>query len=94
MTTTEPRSSRPLHDEMRAWIIERVSYYLPDLAGRIGPQTALAGLGLDSVYAVALCGEIEDTWLLTVEPTLIWDVDTVEALAERVLALIAEQHPA
>lgn len=83
----------PTSDEIRSWLIERITHYLPELSGRIGPETELAGQGLDSVYAVALCGEIEDTWQLTIEPTLIWDSETVEALTESVAALVRDRPP-
>ncbi len=88
-TDTEPTS-----DEIRTWLIGRITHYLPHLAGRIGPETELVGQGLDSVYAVALCGEIEDTWQLDIEPTLVWDSENVEALTESVAALVRERPAA
>ena len=33
------------------------------------------------MYALSLCGEIEDELRLTVEPTLAWDYPTVNAMA-------------
>lgn len=94
--TTDPALPAPSseRDRIRAWLIERIACYLPELADRIGPETDLVGQGLDSVYAVSLCGEIEDAWQLIVEPTLVWDAETVGELAERIVGLRTEQHPA
>ncbi|WP_294006758.1 acyl carrier protein [Streptomyces sp.] len=61
--------------------MERVSYYLETPVAEIDPGVSLAEYGLESVYAFALCGDIEDTLGVTVEPTLVWDVDTVAAPA-------------
>lgn len=49
-------------------------------AQEIEADVSLAEYGLDSVYAFALCGEIEDTMGIPIEPTLLWDVDTLRAL--------------
>jgi acyl carrier protein len=67
--------------DMSEWISARVAAYLatePDLIDRERP---LAEYGLDSVYALNLCGEIEDHTGLVLEPTLAWDYPTVNAMA-------------
>lgn len=81
-------------EDPTAWLLGRLAHYLPQAGAEIDPAGSLAGYGLDSVYAVALCGEIEDVWGLTVEPTTVWEVDTVAELADRVRALIAARPAA
>ena len=52
-------------------------------AGSFTPETPLAELGLDSVYALTLCGDIEDPFDLEVDPTIVWDHPTIRSLAAR-----------
>jgi acyl carrier protein len=75
---TAPRPSGPA--QIEAWLIERAAFYLELPAEDIAPDRSLADYGLDSVYAFVLCGEIEETLDIAVEPTLLWDVDTISAL--------------
>ncbi|MFG2822960.1 acyl carrier protein [Kitasatospora sp. NPDC048365] len=83
MSTTTLQSA----EQIRGWLVERVGYYLQRPAEEIDPAVALTEYGLDSVYAFALCGDIEDTLRLSVDPTLVWDVNTVDALAEHLSGL-------
>ncbi|HEY3751015.1 MAG TPA: acyl carrier protein [Pseudonocardiaceae bacterium] len=63
------------------WLTSRVASYLDTAPDEVDPDQPLADYGLDSVYALSLCGEIEDELNLTVEPTLAWDYPTVNAMA-------------
>ncbi|WP_181808310.1 acyl carrier protein [Streptomyces shenzhenensis] len=90
MTETDPTPVRHTPEEIRAWLIERVAYYLKQPAEEISPDASLAENGIDSVYAFALCGDIEDALALPVEPTLLWDIDTITALTVHLVALAAE----
>ncbi|MCK9877842.1 acyl carrier protein [Frankia sp. Ag45/Mut15] len=65
-----------------AWLTGRVAYYLEREPDQIAPDAPLVGLGLDSVYALTLCGDIEDEYGLPVETTLAWDYPTVSAITE------------
>lgn len=75
--TTEPAS----REHLLTWLIERIAYYVQRPAHDIDTAAPLADYGLDSVYALALCGDIEDTLHVMIDPTLIWDIDTAGALA-------------
>jgi acyl carrier protein len=70
-----------------AWLIERVAYYVECETTDIDADAPLADYGLDSVYAFALCGDIEDELQLPVEPTVVWDFGTVSALAAHLSGL-------
>ncbi|MFD4433198.1 acyl carrier protein [Nocardia sp. NPDC058497] len=63
------------------WLVERVADYLDRAPHQVDPATPLAELGMDSVSAVSLCGEIEDRWSLDIDPTLVFDYPTVVAIA-------------
>ncbi|MCC9311442.1 acyl carrier protein [Kitasatospora sp. RB6PN24] len=77
-------------EDIERWLLERVSAYLETPVGEIDPEVSLAEYGLESVYAFALCGDIEDKLGVIVEPTVVWDVDTVAALTVHLVALMAE----
>lgn len=90
MTETEhPQTSRS-PEEIRAWLAERVAYYSDSPVEKVDPNTPLVDYGIDSVYVFALCGEIEDKLSLRVEPSLLWDVETVAELADRLVTLTAK----
>lgn len=70
--------------ELRNWLIGRVSTY-----GEIPPEdftvdTPLVELGFNSVYALTLCGDIEDTYDIDADPSLIWDNSTIAELASAI----------
>jgi acyl carrier protein len=88
MTDTELAHTRRTPEDIGSWLVERVAYYLERPAAEIDPDQSVADYGLDSVFTFALCGEIEDTLGLAVEPTLIWDFDTLTALTAHLSASV------
>lgn len=69
-------------NETARWLIQKVASYLAMEPDRIDVDRPLAEYGLNSVYALTLCGEIEDHFGVPVEPTMAWDYPTVEAMSE------------
>ncbi|MEV6364043.1 acyl carrier protein [Nocardia asteroides] len=72
--TTTPAS-------IQDWLVERVADYTDRAPHQVDPATPLAELGMDSVSAVSLCGEIEDRWCLELDPTLVFDYPTIFAIS-------------
>jgi acyl carrier protein len=68
-------------DALRDWLIEQVAFYLEKDRAEIDTSVTLTQYGLDSVYAFVLCGDIEERFNITVEPTVAWDYPTIDALA-------------
>ena len=68
-------------DVIRAWLAEHVASYLQRPAGEIDPEVPFVEIGLDSIYSLALCGDLEDWCGRLLEPTIIWDHPTITALA-------------
>jgi len=79
MTATTDRPVPP-PAQLRDWLTARVAHYLERSPAEIDPDTTLVGYGLDSVYALTLCGDIEDEYGIEVDPTLAWDYPTVNAI--------------
>ncbi|AMM27956.1 acyl carrier protein [Acinetobacter pittii] len=48
----------------------------------IDPEQNFTSYGLDSIVALSVSGDLEDLTKLELEPTLLWDYPTINALAE------------
>ena len=72
----EPHSE----DELRSWLVERVSTYLDLSPELIDPEATWGDLGLVSRDAVALSGELESYLGLPLSPTIAWEHPTVVQL--------------
>jgi acyl carrier protein len=68
-------------DAIRRWLIERAAYYLERPADEVDPDALFVQLGLDSVYSLTLCGDVEDRFDCVLAPTITWDHPTINALA-------------
>ncbi|MEZ0090165.1 acyl carrier protein [Streptacidiphilus sp. EB129] len=64
----------------REWLTARIADCLGTEPERIAPDASLIGLGIDSIHAIALCGELEDRFGVLLEPSLVWDHRTVDAI--------------
>ncbi|MEV7022283.1 acyl carrier protein [Kitasatospora sp. NPDC093558] len=85
-------SMHPASDtqQLTRWLTDRVAYYLEIPAEQIEPNVKLVEYGLESVYALALCGDVEDELGIEVEPTLAWDYPTIDALVGLLMEKTAE----
>jgi acyl carrier protein len=90
MTTTDNRATAEL---LRPWLVQRVADYTERDPATIDPAAPLSAFGLDSVYALALCGEIEDYLGVSLEATVIWDHPSVDALVAFLCDHPAETRP-
>jgi acyl carrier protein len=88
-----PTADAALIAGLRTWLTHRVAYYVERESGDIDADAPVASYGLDSVYAFALCGDIEDEFKLRIEPTLVWDYATVAALAAKLASELPGELP-
>ncbi|MEW2626425.1 acyl carrier protein [Streptomyces sp. NPDC048106] len=86
--TTVHRDSSP--DEIRAWLIQRVGYYLDLPTDKIDPDVELAQYGLDSVYSMSIIAEIEDQLQVKIDEMAAWKYPTINALIEYAETLLSE----
>jgi acyl carrier protein len=52
----------------------------------------LAEMGVDSVHAISLVGDVELHFDIDVDPTMIFDYPTLASIAEFIDAAVAEQQ--
>lgn len=79
-TRTEP--AHVSASDLAQWLVDRIRFY-----GQVEPETVtldapLAELGLDSIYVLTLCGDIEDTYGYAIDPTFFAEYTTLGELAE------------
>jgi acyl carrier protein len=67
--------------EIQTWLVRAIAKSLRVDAREIDPQRPLVELGMDSVAAVELSGDLEDWLGKTISPTVVWDYPTISLLA-------------
>jgi acyl carrier protein len=78
-------------ESLSTWLVDRIAIYLKRTPAEIEASVPLAEYGLDSVAALSLCGDIEESFDLVLEPTVAWDFPTVQALAGHLVEEFAAQ---
>lgn len=88
MSTTEKAAAATSVSDLGAWLIDRVRFYDQVPAETVTLDAPLGELGLDSIYVMTLCGDVEDTYGYPLDPTFFADYATLgevaEALSERI----------
>ncbi|WP_051791017.1 acyl carrier protein [Amycolatopsis jejuensis] len=89
-----PEQVSPAIDRHRlaTWLTGRIAGYLQMAPENIDSSVPLPEYGLDSLHAVAVCGEIEDEFGLVVDPTVLWDNPSVDALSAALTAIDREEQ--
>jgi acyl carrier protein len=76
------------------WLIARLATYLEVSTTTIDPMVPLAEMGVDSVHAVSLVGDVEAHFDIDVDATMIFDYPTLSHIAEYIGTAVAEQQEA
>jgi acyl carrier protein len=63
------------------WLIDRVAAYLNTDPDTIETDKPFGDYGLDSVFALSLCTDLEYEFRILAEPTLAWDYPTIDDMA-------------
>jgi acyl carrier protein len=72
--------------DISAWIVDRIVFYGKVAAGSFDLDTPLTDLGLDSIYALSLCADIEDVYGLEVDPAIFDELPSIRLLADGISA--------
>lgn len=79
---------------IQRWLITRLGSYLAIPETSIDPMVPLAEMGVDSVHALSLVGDVEAHFDIDVDPTLIFDYPTLSHIAEFISGAVAGRQPA
>lgn len=69
---------------VQSWLTARIRRYLLAIPAEIDPDLPLANYGLDSTISLQLVEEIARLTRAEVEPTLLWEYPTLNALSARI----------
>lgn len=83
-------SSTTTESEVQTWLSSRIVSYGKRADLGFDADMDFSEIGLDSVYALTLCGDIEDQYGLEVDPEIMWDYPTIRSLAAHLTELGAE----
>jgi len=75
-TTALPAFSAVVH-----WLTDRVAAYLNTEPAAIATDATIGDYGMDSVFALSLCTDLEYEFGIFAEPTLAWDYPTIDDMA-------------
>lgn len=81
-------TDRGAHRAVVQWVIGRLACHLGVPAHTIDVATPLAELGVDSVHALSLVGDLEVHWNIEVDATLVFEYPTVSDIAGFVCAAV------
>jgi len=71
------------------WLIGRIRFYGQVEDEAVTLDAPLTELGLDSIYVMTLCGDIEDTYEISADPTLFAGLETLGDVAGEVSARVS-----
>jgi acyl carrier protein len=97
MPRIDPRSnlSRRLRGPDRlilSWLTSQLASYLEMPTSAISPMVPLAEMGVDSVHAISLVGDVEAHFDIDVDPTMIFDYPTLSHIAEYIHTAVSERQ--
>jgi acyl carrier protein len=78
--------------ELRQWLITNIAAELQIDPGMIDVQRNLDELGLDSLQAVCLAGDLEKWLGVEIPETAIWDYPTIESMCKYLTRLLSGSH--
>ncbi|MCV7169397.1 acyl carrier protein [Mycobacterium manitobense] len=74
------------------WLTARLASYLEVPVTTISPMVPLAEMGVDSVHAISLVGDVELHFDIDVDPTMIFDYPTLSHIADFIGSAVAAQQ--
>lgn len=79
---TDGNKQSPTVTQIEAWMVSYIAELLEVEPDEVDPTIPFDSYGLDSSAAVGLTGDLEDWLGHKLDPTLLYDYPTVEALAK------------
>ena len=86
---TPAQTVQPPQSDVAAWLVDRIRFYDQVDADEVTLDAPVAELGLDSIYVMTLCGDIEDTYDIAIDPTFFAEFSTLGEIADALTARIA-----
>ncbi len=74
------------------WLTIQLASYLDVPVNAVDAMVPLAEMGVDSVHAVSLVGDVELHFDIDVDPTMIFDYPTLSAIAEFISTAVGQHQ--
>jgi acyl carrier protein len=87
-------SHTPNPQSIRELVLQLLARELRIKEDEINADMPLVEMGLDSMSALIISGELEDRWGVKLPTTLLWDCPTVEALVKQLMSWVVYPTPA
>jgi len=81
-------------EKIASWLHERLSRAMDIPMNEIDRGTAFSDYGLDSATGIALIGELNELFHITLDPGILWDFPTITALSEYLERLLSGRYEA
>jgi acyl carrier protein len=90
--TSKESEMDPKRRPILRWLTTALASYLEVPPTTINPMVPLAEMGVDSVHAISLVGDVEMHFDIDVDPTMIFDYPTLSRIAEFIGTAVAERQ--
>ena len=80
-STGQPENQPPTAAEIQAWLVSHLATVLEVDPAQVDVTTPFDRYGLDSVAAIGLTGDMEEWLGYDLDPTLLYDYPTIEAVS-------------
>ncbi|MEV5779028.1 acyl carrier protein [Streptomyces antimycoticus] len=87
---SDPNAEQHTVESLREWLTNCIASHLERPADTIDTSVRLSDYGLDSLYVLSVAGELEDHYDVSLDPTLLWDNPTIDALSEALVKELAQ----
>ncbi|MEA5510002.1 acyl carrier protein [Crocosphaera sp. UHCC 0190] len=78
----------PGYTDIENWLVSYLSQLLEIEPNKIDTQASFNEYGLDSSAAIVLTGDLQEWLGQNLDPTLLFDYPTIEALANHIVTMI------
>ncbi|MFJ9458817.1 acyl carrier protein [Kitasatospora sp. NPDC101447] len=78
-------------ESLRTWLVDCVAAHLERPADTVDPAARLSDYGLDSLYVLSVAAELEDHLDISLDPTVMWDNPTIDALSAALVEELARE---
>jgi thioesterase domain-containing protein/acyl carrier protein len=81
------------HDEIKAWISAEIAEILECDIESINPEQEFSSMGIDSLVAFAITGELSEWIGEDLSATLLWDYPTINSLSQKISDILNDELP-
>jgi len=90
MSNESPAAASSTREDVEVFLRKQISQRTNVAAGQITPATVLVDIGLQSIDAVLICGEIETHFEIELDPAIMFEFRTLDEVTSAVCKVIGD----